>query len=123
VLVHPTWFSSQPARLKGWFDRVWMHEVAFVLPEGSNRIRGRLRNIKRIDVVTSHGSSRWVNLVQGNGGKIRVERNLRLLCHPLCRTTFTATYRVDSASRAELAEWLDDVERRFSAQPRWWSWA
>ncbi|MEZ5342860.1 MAG: NAD(P)H-dependent oxidoreductase [Acidimicrobiales bacterium] len=34
VLVYPTWFGGQPAMLKGWFDRVWMNDVAFTLPRG-----------------------------------------------------------------------------------------
>lgn len=116
VLVYPTWFSGQPARLKGWFDRVWMHRVAFVLPEGANRIRGRLHDIRRIDVVTSHGSTRRVNLVQGNSGRVRVRRTLRILCHRRCRTTWTALYDVDNKSRPEIGDWLDRVERRFATR-------
>jgi putative NADPH-quinone reductase len=114
VLVYPTWFSGQPARMKGWFDRVWMHRVAFALPEGASRIRGLLRDIRRIDVVTSHGSTRRVNLVQGNSGRIRVRRTLRVLCHTRCRTTWTAIYDVDNKHRDELSRWLDRVEARFA---------
>ncbi len=114
ILVYPTWFSGQPARLKGWFDRVWMHQVAFSLPEGSNRIRARLQNLRRIDIVTSHGSSRVVNLLQGNGGRLTVFRTLRLLCHPLCRTRLTALYDVDRQDAAGIGSWLERVEERFA---------
>lgn len=114
VLVYPTWFSGQPARLKGWFDRVWMHEVAFVLPEGSSRIRGTLGNIRRIHIVTSHGSTRKVNWIQGNSGRIRVRRTLRVLCHRFCRTSFTAIYDIDNAAESDIAAWLDHVEGRFA---------
>ncbi len=114
VLVHPTWFGGQPARLKGWFDRVWMHGVAFTLPEGATRIHANLRNIRRIDVVTTYGSSRFVNFVQGNGGRLIVFRTLRILCHPLCRTSSTALYELDRTTPAQIVSWLDDVERRFA---------
>ncbi len=114
VLVYPTWFSGQPARLKGWFDRVWMHDVAFHFPDGATRIYAKLRNVKRIDVVTSHGSSRLVNFVQGNGGRLIVFRTLRLMCHPLCRTSFTALYDVDRLSQGDFEAWLGQVEQRFS---------
>ncbi len=114
VLVYPTWFGGQPARLKGWFDRVWMHDVAFTLPPGATRIHANLQNIRRIDIVTSHGSSRLVNFIQGNGGRITVFRALRVLCHPLCRTSLTALYDVDRNSPAELEAWLDGVEKRFA---------
>ncbi len=113
VLVYPTWFGGQPARLKGWFDRVWMHDVAFTLPDGATRIHAKLRNVKRIDIVTSHGSSRLVNLIQGNGGRLTVFRSLRLMCHPLCRTSLTALYNVDRTSQHELEKWLERVEQRF----------
>ncbi len=115
VLVYPTWFSGPPARLKGWFDRVWMNEVAFVLPHGARRIRGRLRNIRRIEVVTSHGSTRRVNWFQGNSGRLLARRTLRVLCHPFCRTRWLAVYDVDNKSTDELARWLDSVERAFGS--------
>lgn len=118
ILVYPTWFSGQPARLKGWFDRVWMHEVAFVLPEGANRIRGTLGNLKQIDVVTSHGSTRKVNFIQGNSGRIRVNRTLRILCAKNCRTTWTAIYDIDNKTRTDISQWLEQVEADFSRPPR-----
>lgn len=114
ILVYPTWFSGQPARLKGWFDRVWMHKVAFVLPDGANRIRGTLGNIRRIHIVTSHGSTRKVNFIQGNSGRIRVRRTLRVLCHRFCRTSFTAIYDVDNVSPDEIERWLASLETRFA---------
>jgi putative NADPH-quinone reductase len=114
VLVYPTWFGGQPARLKGWFDRVWMHRVAFTLPDGAVRIRANLSDVRRIDIVTTHGSSWLVNLLQGNPGRLTVFRTLRILCHPLCRTSITALYRLDARDQAEIADWLDRVERRFA---------
>ncbi len=114
VLVYPTWFSGQPAMLKGWFDRVWMNQVAFILPDGSARIRGTLSNIKRIHIVTSHGSTRRVNFIQGNSGKIRVRRTLRVLCNRFCRTSWTAIYDIDNKSPTEIGTWLDAVEETFA---------
>ncbi len=114
VLVYPTWFSGQPARLKGWFDRVWMNDVAFQFPEHGTRIKAKLHNVRRIDVVTSHGSSRLVNFIQGNGGRLTVFRTMRIMCHPLCRTSWTALYEVDQRSPEAFAAWLDEVEQRFA---------
>jgi len=112
ILIHPTWFSGQPARLKGWFDRVWMNEVAFELPDGATRIKGRLRQLRRIDVVTTMGSSRWINWIQGNGGRLRVNRTLRVLCHPRCRTRWTVLHRVDNLEPDDIAAWLDGLPAR-----------
>jgi NAD(P)H dehydrogenase (quinone) len=115
VFVHPTWFSAQPARLKGWFDRVWLPGVAFdPPPSGRGRLRGRLHNIRRLEIVTTHGSSKWVNRLQVHSGRRVVFRNLRQVCHPLCRTRFTALYNLDRHDGAAISAWLDQVETRFS---------
>ncbi len=114
VLIYPTWFSGQPARLKGWFDRVWMNEVAFVLPPDATRIRGQLDNIRHIDVVTTMGSTRRVNIAQGDGGRLRVNRTLRVLCHRRCRVKWHTVTDVDNRSTAELTAWLDSLPDRFN---------
>jgi NAD(P)H dehydrogenase (quinone) len=112
VLVYPTWWAGQPAMLKGWIDRVWVNGVAWSLPSGSNRLRPELRNVRRLVAVTTHGSSKWINVIEGEGGKRTVTRSLRAMCHPLARTTWLALYGLDSATPDQRAAFLDRVERR-----------
>lgn len=112
VLVYPTWWSAQPALMKGWFDRVWVRGVAWDLPPGSNRIRPLLRNVKRIVVVTTHGSSKSINSIEGEAGKRTVTRSLRLMCHPRCRTRWWAFYGVDRDDAAKRAAFLERIETR-----------
>lgn len=110
VLVYPTWWSGQPGMLKGWIDRVWVSGIAYDLPEGANRIRPRLSNIRRIVTVTTHGSSKFINVLQGEGGKRVVNRALRVLCNRFARTKWIALYRIDRRSEAECAAFLTKVE-------------
>lgn len=114
ILVYPTWWGGFPARLKGWFDRTWITGVAYTLPEGSTRIHAGLKNIKRLEIVTTHGSSRLANTLQGNAGKLIAFRTLRLLCHPLCRRRFHAFYSAGSANPDQVATWLDGLEETFA---------
>jgi NAD(P)H dehydrogenase (quinone) len=107
VLVYPTWWSGPPAILKGWFDRVWANEVAFVLPPGSARVRGRLHDLRRLVVVTTHGSSKLVNAAEGESGKRMVGRPLRLLCHRRARLRWVAFYGMDTATPDQLTGFLD----------------
>jgi putative NADPH-quinone reductase len=111
VLVYPTWWSSQPAMLKGWIDRVWVDGVAYDLPEGANRIRPRLTNIRRIAAVTTHGSPKWLNAAQGEPGKRIVTLSIRLMCNRRARTSWVAFYGIDAADDRQRARFLDRVER------------
>ncbi|MGA9279450.1 MAG: NAD(P)H-dependent oxidoreductase [Ilumatobacter sp.] len=114
VLVYPTWWSGQPAMLKGWIDRVWASGVAWDLPDGATRLRPRLRNIRRLVAVTSHGSSKLVNSVQGEGGKRTMTRSLRSMCHPRSRTDWIALYGIDTASDERRRKFLDGLADRIA---------
>lgn len=112
VVVYPTWWSGQPAMLKGWFDRVWARGVAWHLPAGSAVLRPMLGNIRAIAAVTTHGSGKLVNAVEGEAGKRVITRAARAMCHPRCRTHWWAFYGADTASHAERARYLDRLEHR-----------
>ena len=112
VFVYPPWWAGQPAMLKGWIDRVWACGVAFDLDEDSGRLRRRLRNIRRLVAVTTHGSPKYVNAIEGEGGKRTMTRSLRAMCHPLARTSWLAMYGVDTSSADQRTAFLARVERK-----------
>ena len=118
IFVYPTWWAGQPAMLKGWFDRVWANDVAWELPDGANRLRPRLRNVKRIVAVTTHGSPKYINVVEGEGGKRTLTRSLRAMCHRFCRTTWLALYNLDRCSEADRIRFLARTEATIVALTR-----
>lgn len=111
VFVYPTWWGGLPAMLKGWIDRVWVAGVAWELPEGSAVLRPRLRNVRRIVAVVTHGSPKWINAIEGEGGKRTLFRSIRLMCSPRTRTRWLAMYGVDRADAAARAAFLAKVGR------------
>ena len=111
VLMYPTWWSGQPAMLKGWIDRLWIAGVAWQLPAGAKQIRGRLRHIRRIVAVTTHGSSKFVNALEGETGKRTMSRTMRSMCSWRTRTTWCALYGVDTSDDRARRQFLDRVER------------
>ena len=114
VLVYPTWWSGQPAVLKGWFDRVLMCGVAWRLPEGAARIEPLLTNVRRLVVVTTHGSPKWMNALQGEPGKRTALRSVRLMFGLRCRTAWVAAYGLDRAGAARRLRFERRVRRAVS---------
>ncbi len=112
VLVYPTWWSGQPAILKGWIDRVLMNEVAWVLPEGASRIKPLLGNIRNVIVVTTHGSTKFVNALQGESGKRTAFRSIRLMFHLRTRCHWIGMYALDHIPHAERGKLITKVRRR-----------
>ena len=117
VFVYPTWFGAQPAMLKGWIDRMFAHGVAFSfsLPAGDSRsgqkrCRPNLRNVQRLLVVTTHGSPKWLNALQGEPGKRVILRGVRSLCHPLATSRWIAFYDNDGSDQRARADFLNRVE-------------
>ena len=62
-------------------------------------------------VITTYGSSRWVNAIEGEPGKRLVKRWLRVLCHPLARSRWLALYDMDRTTTAARAAFLERVEQ------------
>lgn len=110
VLIYPTWWGGQPAMLKGWIDRVWAAGVAYELPAGTTRIRPALRNIRRIVAITTHGSTKFINALEGESGKRVVTRSVRLMCARTARTKWIALYDIDRSTSAQRAAYLARVE-------------
>ena len=112
VLVYPTWWSGQPAILKGWIDRVLMNEVAWVLPEGAARIRPLLTNIRKVVVVTTHGSTKFVNSLEGEAGKRTAFRSIRLMFNKRTRCHWIGLYALDHVPHDKRGKLVINVRRR-----------
>ena len=110
VLIYPTWMSGQPAMLKGWIDRVWVAGVAWDMHDGDRTPTPKLRDLRRLVVVTTHGSSKLINSLQGESGKRTVTRSIRAMCARRARTTWCAFYGVDTSDEADRTKFLDRVE-------------
>jgi putative NADPH-quinone reductase len=111
VLVYPTWWGAQPAMLSGWLDRVWIDGVAYTGGRRGRAPRPGLRNIRHLVAITTHGSPKWINAVEGEPGKRVVLRRMRACCHPLVRTRWIALYDVDRSDNAQRQAFLGRVER------------
>ena len=113
IFVYPTWWYALPALLKGWLDRVFLPDVAFLMPAGENQtIRPGLTNIRRLGVFTTCGASWWLTALVGAPGKRMLMRGIGLLCAPRARKVFAAHYLMDSSTPESRARHLARVAER-----------
>jgi len=114
VLVYPTWWSGLPAMLAGWLEQV----VAVGStprpgrPETTAASRELLANLRYVAAVTTHGSSKFVNTVQGEAGLHFLRHSLHPLCPADCRLVWLAFYSSDVSSMADRRTFLARVDRR-----------
>ncbi|WP_376090916.1 NAD(P)H-dependent oxidoreductase [Roseomonas sp. CCTCC AB2023176] len=118
VLVYATWWYGMPAMLKGWFDKVWAPGLAFHLgaPGSKAAITPGLRNIRRVAVVTTYGSPRWLLWFIGHPDRKLIGRGLRRLCAKGCRLDWHSLTRMDARTRRECDAFLAEVRTAFA---RW----
>jgi NAD(P)H dehydrogenase (quinone) len=114
VFVYPTWWSSLPAILKGWLERVMVAGVGFVFDD-AGRVRPGLTNIRRIVGISTYGSSRSFVRVMNDNGRRTITRALRVSCGLRTRCTWLGLYRTDTSTPAGRTAFLADVATRMRA--------
>ena len=98
VLVYPTWWFSLPAILKGWFDRVWTANFAFV---PGTPIRPLLTGLKSVLVVTTLGSPWWIDrLVMWQPVRRVLKMGLILPCAPKAKFEMLSLYGAEMVDGA-----------------------
>ena len=103
VLVHPTWWTSQPAILLSWLDQA----SATGLP-----------GVRTLVSVTTLGGSRLANFAGGESGLRVVKRAVRPRCAQRPTHRRLAFYGMDRSTPRERAAVLDRVERRIGTLVR-----
>lgn len=114
VFIYPTWWSSLPAILKGWLERVMVPGVAFVFNE-KGKVRPGLNNVRHIVGISTYGSPRTYTRAINDNGRRTLTRALRLNTGLRTRTTWLGLYAIDSATDNQRTEFLDRVEQRMQA--------
>lgn len=92
VLIHPTWWNTQPAILSGWL---------------SQASRADLAGVERLVCFTTHGGSRFANRLGGEAGRHYMTKRFRRLCAPGARFDWVGCYGLDRGRAPDRARYLD----------------
>jgi putative NADPH-quinone reductase len=114
VFVYPTWWSTVPAILKGWLERVLVPGVGFVFDEHQHVRRG-LTHVHHLIGISTYGA-RWpyVKVIHDNGRRTLL-RALRLNTAVVTRRSWLALYAIDTRTVEQRAAFLRRVQRRMKA--------
>ena len=111
VLVYPTWWGGLPAPMLSWVQR----ELAAWIDGPNDPTTSPLRTVRHLVAVTTHGSTSWVNRLQGEPGRQLLRRSVARLCASGTRLRWVALYGVDQRSPAELSAFVDRAASELAA--------
>lgn len=103
VLVYPTWWGGLPAPMLAWVQR----ELAAWLDGHADPATSPLRTVRHLIAVTTHGSPRWTNRLQGEPGRQLLRRTIARFCAPGTRLRWVALYGLDQHSPQELSAFIE----------------
>lgn len=111
IVVTPTWWGAMPAQILDWIQS----ELGPWIDGGQDLAHSPLRSVQRLTVVTSHGSSRLMNGLQGEPGRKLWRRSVLPLCAPGARFDWISFYKIDRADEADRQAFVDRVGREIRA--------
>ena len=102
VLIYPTWWGGYPASLLQWIQDSLLSR------------KGMLINVQKVISVTTHGSSKLVNIVQGEWGKAYTKKKLLPLCKNDVQSDWLSLYKIDRQRPENLENFLEEVSESFA---------
>ena len=97
IFIYPTWWGGYPASFLEWVNLVLATQNDLFV------------NVKSILSITTHGSSKLVNLVQGEWGRAYTKRKIATLCHTDVKLKWVSLYKIDRRADSELEEFLQAI--------------
>jgi NAD(P)H dehydrogenase (quinone) len=112
VVCYPTWYYGPPAMLKGWLERVWLPDVAFVVPrKKGEKAGGKLKNIRLFVGITTSGSPWWWLRLIRDPGRNTFMRGFRPLYSPLCKMKWLQLHNMNNTTESDRHKFVAKVKK------------
>lgn len=98
ILIYPTWWGGYPASLVQWINE--MHQSQ----------SGLFQDVRTILSITTHGSSKFINLLQGEWGRSYTKNRIAKICDNSVELKWTSLYKIDRCTHEELKNYLTKVK-------------
>ena len=120
VFVAPVWNYGYPAILKGYFDRIFLPGVSFVLVGGGGdadkgTLVPSLKNIRKVAYVTSYGGDRVRTILMGDPPRRLARRWAWAMFSTRLPPKYLAFYDMNNATPAKLDAFKAKVRRTFES--------
>lgn len=102
IVIYPTWYGSLPAMLLDAMARL----MGPWIDDGEPADTAPLRSVRSLKVITTHGSSKLINMLQGEPGLQLWKRTVLALCAPGATFGWMALYKLDRNDAAERDDFL-----------------
>lgn len=113
AFVFPTGWTV-PATLKGWMERTMLPQVGFVFNPTTRLLTPNLK-VKHLAVVTTTDHGKRHRFTYGDPARRMINRSIRAMCRPRCRTTWLSLYDRSVATSADNESFIADVRSTFEA--------
>ena len=98
ILIYPTWWGGYPASLMQWINEMYQSQSDL------------LQDVRTILSITTHGSSKFINLLQGEWGRSYTKNQIAKICDNSVQLKWTSLYKIDRCTDEELKNYLAKVK-------------
>ena len=98
ILIYPTWWGGYPASLMQWINEMYQSQSDL------------LQDVRKILSITTHGSSKFINLLQGEWGRSYTKNRIAKICDNSVQLKWTSLYKIDRCTDEELKNYLAKVK-------------
>ncbi len=108
VIVHPVWNYGYPAILKGYFDRVFLPGISFLLVDG--KVKPAFKHIRKVAFVTTYGGDRLRTMIMGDPPRRLARRWAWLTFGGWLPPKYLALYDMNNNREPELKQFIARVK-------------